>query len=914
MKSLRLKLGLTLVCLLFGFVAIITPSFISSVSAGTVSLEGNGTAASPYLIQSVEDLEVMRYSIASGADVEGDNVEYDVAEYKLTTALELDGVWTPIGNEEHKFKGVFDGNGKTISGLVLAYDQNNVTPIQGLFGVVSGATIKNLGVDIQITIEDIKTQSEVDGQTVTESSPMGKLIVGGLAGKVDNSEIFACKANFSLKASTIELLTKNQTKSPFFTAVNNDIAIENNQFTIDQITYTIGTNVVTYDDEQIPIVNNKFLINGIEYTLGIDKISYNSYETYRYMGEIVCGGIVGEMTTTSIRDCYSQIDININQSGSNTVNSYFGGIAGFVNNGEMYNLYVAPTQTLVNAISSKNGAITAVSADKADVKIINEKNGSNIVFGGIIGYAKGSRLTVYNSVFSTLMASLSVDKIVRGGIIGQISINTSEQPEEVQYAKYLSIANGAINVLTFQGGIGNSTSASYIVSANVSATNAMPTQSVFTGWAWNEFRSWDYVNIWKSTSIIKSSGYFFPSLQMFSSFTISLSGSKEVVYTGTGAYSSGYYTLELAGSSATSAAYEAGERVTIIATFYDGEGNVLRDFKNYFKFTDWLKGSYSIGKIVYAGEENATANSEEDATVQAVINGGGYGIILDEVNGTTTIMFNASADKEGAYDVRIKGRPVTINVSLLKKETEETQAGIGSVTKTIGNNVESKTANFFFVMQEYLNGDAVTLAAVNAQSSQYIFANIWSDGNSMYNAEAHTYARNANSRTLVFELNNERNNTLSRFYPIVLANEEGELEANIICYFSNNTSILTIEFEGKGNVKINDIDMGSSETNTSLINNQEVTLIATPDDGHVFNGWYINGEKVSDTNEYVISISKAETIEAKFEIASNGGAGLQAWIIALIVITPLVIGVIITFIIIKVKRNSTNNYKKRYKF
>ena len=53
--------------------------------------------------------------------------------------------WTPIGNSSKYFKGVFDGNGCTISGLYYNesdYD-TNISYI-GLFGVIENATIKNV--------------------------------------------------------------------------------------------------------------------------------------------------------------------------------------------------------------------------------------------------------------------------------------------------------------------------------------------------------------------------------------------------------------------------------------------------------------------------------------------------------------------------------------------------------------------------------------------------------------------------------------------------------------------------------------------------------------------------------------------------------------------------------------------------
>ena len=71
-------------------------------------------------------------------------------ENVLTESGELNGdgsnfkQWTAIGNNTNKFKGTFDGQNHTISGIYI----NNNSDYQGLFGYVDGegATIQNLSV------------------------------------------------------------------------------------------------------------------------------------------------------------------------------------------------------------------------------------------------------------------------------------------------------------------------------------------------------------------------------------------------------------------------------------------------------------------------------------------------------------------------------------------------------------------------------------------------------------------------------------------------------------------------------------------------------------------------------------------------------------------------------------------------
>ncbi|MDR2648146.1 MAG: hypothetical protein LBB94_00270 [Clostridiales bacterium] len=62
-------------------------------------------------------------------------------KYKLYEDIDLSaGSWSPIGYAKF-FKGTFDGNGHTISGL---WSAKNGLGYKGLFSVLEGATVKNL--------------------------------------------------------------------------------------------------------------------------------------------------------------------------------------------------------------------------------------------------------------------------------------------------------------------------------------------------------------------------------------------------------------------------------------------------------------------------------------------------------------------------------------------------------------------------------------------------------------------------------------------------------------------------------------------------------------------------------------------------------------------------------------------------
>ena len=109
--------------------------------------------------------------------VQAQSGNYSNAYFKLADNIPNVGNITPIGTNTHPFKGNFDGNKKTISGLSISVAGNNV----GLFGYISGATIKYLTVN---------------------GSVKGSQYVGGVVGYALNSTIENVTNNASISSTT----------------------------------------------------------------------------------------------------------------------------------------------------------------------------------------------------------------------------------------------------------------------------------------------------------------------------------------------------------------------------------------------------------------------------------------------------------------------------------------------------------------------------------------------------------------------------------------------------------------------------------------------------------------------------------------------------------------------------------------
>lgn len=158
-------------------------------SAQNVFAGGSGTAADPYTIATVEQLEAFRDSVNAGTNYQG-----KVIELTADVTLPSDS-WTPIGPSTRKssglatgstpFAGTFNGEGHTISGLTISSTLSADYAL-GLFGALDGATVENLTLtDVAIDVPTSELAGAaaglmVDDATVSNVQVSGK--VSGLAG------------------------------------------------------------------------------------------------------------------------------------------------------------------------------------------------------------------------------------------------------------------------------------------------------------------------------------------------------------------------------------------------------------------------------------------------------------------------------------------------------------------------------------------------------------------------------------------------------------------------------------------------------------------------------------------------------------------------------------------------------------
>ena len=95
---------------------------------------------STHYINNVEELKAFRDAVNAGNTYAGITV-YLAADIDLNTTRSEESNWTPIGTSANPFKGTFDGQGHTISNLVINGGSNSN---QGFFGTTQNGEIKNV--------------------------------------------------------------------------------------------------------------------------------------------------------------------------------------------------------------------------------------------------------------------------------------------------------------------------------------------------------------------------------------------------------------------------------------------------------------------------------------------------------------------------------------------------------------------------------------------------------------------------------------------------------------------------------------------------------------------------------------------------------------------------------------------------
>lgn len=262
--------------------------------AQTKPSKGDGKVGNPYIITKAEELEWFRDQVNSGqysicAKI-ADNVEVIDMSTVCHAADKSQNLeeksWVPIGNRNIiKYRGTFDGNGKTITNLYINASQTSQNNM-GLFGYTYQSTIKNL------TFENANV-------TNTQS----------------NTGILVGKAGYGSTLQNIKISKTCQIKGGKYTG-----------------------GIAGYLDGNAYNCVNCATVQGIQYIGGLCGYSStgNSMTACANYGNVTAsssgvGGLVGYFCGGTIQDCANYGDVKGTE--------YVAGMAGSVKNGKIQNVF-----------------------------------------------------------------------------------------------------------------------------------------------------------------------------------------------------------------------------------------------------------------------------------------------------------------------------------------------------------------------------------------------------------------------------------------------------------------------------------------------------------------------------------------------------------------------------------------------
>ena len=343
--------------------------------------------ATTFTINSLEELKSFRDLVNNGKNFKGKTVN-------LNSSIDLKSEeWTPIGSGSristiisgNSFRGIFNGNGNTISNLKITSGAEN--SLIGFFGGLSNATVKN------INFENVDISSASENVGTVAGAVTGSSIISGI--NVKSGKLSASNAGGVIGRLMIEGTIESCTNAADITASTGGGSVAG----------IVSKAYYTRKDKEMNIINctNTGTIEGKYAAGGIVGLSAANVKDCINNANITgptSGGIIGEQLR------YGTIESNTNKgniSGSNPV----GGIVGWVRYNEKDTSY-----QLTDKITIKN--------NKNSGDVISKNNPDSLACaGGIVG-------NIYNAgyVYNNENTADKIEGTVFAAGIGTL------QPEE----------------------------------------------------------------------------------------------------------------------------------------------------------------------------------------------------------------------------------------------------------------------------------------------------------------------------------------------------------------------------------------------------------------------------------------------------------------------------------------------------
>jgi hypothetical protein len=338
-------------------------------------------------------------------------------KYILANPIPDASNWTPIGNEDSPFTGIFDGNNQIINSLSIPTNPPPSATLHfGLFSLIGeGAVVRNVRLEnVAINLPAHQTVGGlaggvVEGGLVENCSAIGSVIgmhvVGGLVGWnlgiIQNSyaavNITGVSEIGGLVGANDGIVRNSYATGNVTGATNIGGLVGGNDGTVENNSHASGE------------VIGEFSVGGL--VGGNDGTVRNSYAAGKVEGEYSVGGLVGEnLETGTIENSYATGDVE----GEENV----GGLVGF-NEGIVRDSYATGD---VTGISNGIGGLAGDNNGTVENSYaIGDVSGNSMV-GGVVGLNNG---TVQNSVALNLKI-VAIDNNygrVTGSFTGTLSNN-----------------------------------------------------------------------------------------------------------------------------------------------------------------------------------------------------------------------------------------------------------------------------------------------------------------------------------------------------------------------------------------------------------------------------------------------------------------------------------------------------------
>ncbi len=332
----------------------------------TEALEGSGTAAEPWLIDTPEKLANVMILTNSEEWREGEK------HFRLMDDIDLSGAyWTPIGTENATsgeriyFSAVFDGNGYSITGMSTIIEESGKQA--GLFGNIREATIKNLHVEGFVG-EDLQAIS-AGGRTPAE--------IGGLVGNAVNSKLVNCSFSGNIESygdgNNVGGLVGSMTSESAGSLMLNchsdaQIYAEGGRNEATKGVFVAGLCA-------LPLANSG-------YALTIANSAYTGSITSAAQDANI-GGVVAYQNSGVVTNCYSTGDIEVLAGGSGTSGALVGSATKTVENSYYLSsglnpgigfiaINLNPTISNIGSFAQADGPVTMSDGSSASARIPDE--------------------------------------------------------------------------------------------------------------------------------------------------------------------------------------------------------------------------------------------------------------------------------------------------------------------------------------------------------------------------------------------------------------------------------------------------------------------------------------------------------------------------------------------------------------